>query len=249
MSELFSSKKTVNGQPYSDGNVQQNATAVICPECQHTIRPGELICPHCGKYLADSSRPGLLDTNVLTDLSAATFPCPTCQHLCNPGHTVCPKCGQLFVEDADTNELNQKIVPEQFIHGPTNEISVDDEQPIILEIDGKSIALPIAAGVVLGRTPLPIHPDDKRPHVDLTAFNAHNKGVSREHAVIVRKHDLVYVIDLGSSNGTILNGTLLVPYVDRVLRSGDELRLGGLVMSVIFPSRMSINKRAHDAAS
>jgi two-component system, NtrC family, response regulator AtoC len=48
---------------------------------------------------------------------------------------------------------------------------------------------------------------------------------SREHARFVRKGDVVEVIDLGSRNGTQLNGAL-VAGARRVVRSGDVVRIG-----------------------
>jgi transcriptional regulator with GAF, ATPase, and Fis domain len=49
-------------------------------------------------------------------------------------------------------------------------------------------------------------------------------GVSREHAALVVRDDGVWVEDLGSTNGTRLNGSLLE--APRRLRDGDELALG-----------------------
>ena len=47
--------------------------------------------------------------------------------------------------------------------------------------------------------------------------------VSREHAVIVREGAEVYVQDLGSLNGTYLNGNIVE---DACLKSGDILQIG-----------------------
>jgi hypothetical protein len=52
-------------------------------------------------------------------------------------------------------------------------------------------------------------------------------GVSHRHAKLVREADGGWVVvDLGSSNGTELNGTLLGPGERTKLHVGDELRLG-----------------------
>ena len=59
-------------------------------------------------------------------------------------------------------------------------------------------------------------------------------AVSRRHARIFHEYDLYRIEDLGSSNGTFINGQRLMPKEVRALRHGDELRLGRLVMMVSF---------------
>lgn len=72
------------------------------------------------------------------------------------------------------------------------------------------------------------------PDVNLEAYGAADKGVSRRHAVISRSGDSLYLRDAGSYNGTFLNGQKLVPHQPRVLRDGDDVRLGFLVLRVNF---------------
>jgi pSer/pThr/pTyr-binding forkhead associated (FHA) protein len=121
------------------------------------------------------------------------------------------------------------------VHGPLGPVSVDDDQSIIIEIDGMQLPLPIAPSLVLGRLSSSPDPSDQTPHVDLSAFSAAQKGVSRQHARISRKYGLIYIADLGSTNGTLLNSLLLTPHSDRVIRSGDEVRLGDLTLRIILP--------------
>ena len=70
--------------------------------------------------------------------------------------------------------------------------------------------------------------------VDLTDFEALDLGVSREHAKLTRQSATIMVQDLGSRNGTFLNGQKLLPYQPRVLRNEDELCLGDLVLRISF---------------
>jgi len=70
--------------------------------------------------------------------------------------------------------------------------------------------------------------------LDLTPFGAQEKGVSRRHAAIIRGDETLTLIDLGSVNGTHLNGQRLIPNQPRVLRDGDEIRLGKLVCHIYF---------------
>lgn len=82
---------------------------------------------------------------------------------------------------------------------------------------------------VLGRT----LPDDAQA-IDLTPYQAVDLGVSRQHAKLSRQSATIMVQDLGSTNGTFLNGQKLLPYQPRVLRNEDELCLGNLVLRVSF---------------
>lgn len=72
------------------------------------------------------------------------------------------------------------------------------------------------------------------PEVDLQAHGATEKGVSRRHASIVRRDGALHIVDLDTPNGTYLNGQRLIPQQARVLRDGDQVRLGHLVLQVEF---------------
>jgi pSer/pThr/pTyr-binding forkhead associated (FHA) protein len=72
------------------------------------------------------------------------------------------------------------------------------------------------------------------PDLDMTPFGAAEQGVSRRHAVIRRGENTLTLVDLGSTNGTHLNGQRLTPNQPRVLRDGDEIRIGRLVFHIFF---------------
>jgi FHA domain len=69
------------------------------------------------------------------------------------------------------------------------------------------------------------------PEVDLGDIGT-QEGVSRRHAKIMRRDGALHVVDNNSSNGTFLNGQKLVAQQPRVLRDGDDIRLGKLVLRV-----------------
>lgn len=78
------------------------------------------------------------------------------------------------------------------------------------------------------RTPLRIGRRDPRQHhypdLDLAE---HDRGIaSRNHAVINRSGDYYTLTDLGSTNGTLLNGAPVPPNQDQRLRSGDRIKIG-----------------------
>jgi hypothetical protein len=70
--------------------------------------------------------------------------------------------------------------------------------------------------------------------VDLTPYSAREMGVSRRHAALYRTSSVLSVVDLGSHNGTYLNGLRLLPQQPRLLRSGDEVAFGAMLFQIYF---------------
>ncbi len=76
-----------------------------------------------------------------------------------------------------------------------------------------------------------------QPQVDLTPYDAYNKGVSRIHATLRRSETGgLNIEDMMSSNGTFLNSARLQAHVRKPLSSGDRLRLGQLDIEIYFGS-------------
>ncbi len=67
------------------------------------------------------------------------------------------------------------------------------------------------------------------PEVDLAE---HDRGIaSRHHALIQRDgNDAYAIVDLGSTNGTFVNGTRLAPSAPRRLYAGDRIKIGEVEM-------------------
>jgi serine/threonine protein kinase len=62
------------------------------------------------------------------------------------------------------------------------------------------------------------------PELDLAE---HDRGIaSRHHAMIDRNGDHYTLVDLGSTNGTLVNGSPLPPHQKHHLRSGDRIKIG-----------------------
>lgn len=103
-----------------------------------------------------------------------------------------------------------------------------------LYVHGHSEAL----NVVVDETPLALGRRDNDsgvgPDVDLGPYEARRHGVSRHHADLFCIDGAVYVEDLGSRNGTYVNGERIAPYVEHRLFDGDWLRLGKLNLLVNY---------------
>jgi len=82
--------------------------------------------------------------------------------------------------------------------------------------------------------------DSQQPDVDLASYGAEELGVSRQHLVINSENNRLNAIDLGSGNGTILNGTRMNPNETYPLTHDDQLQLGRLklhVQVIVSPSQ------------
>jgi len=75
------------------------------------------------------------------------------------------------------------------------------------------------------------------PDIDLDPYRGQILGVSRRHAMIIREDHALTVTDVGSSNGTFLNGQRIATGQPRILRDGDDVRVGHLTLRVFFKRR------------
>jgi hypothetical protein len=93
------------------------------------------------------------------------------------------------------------------------------------------LTAPLRDFMVIGRGG---KPGFAQADIDLTPHGAEDNGISRQHAVISVNNGRVSIKDLNSTNGTFLNGYALQPFHSYRLRDSDELRLGKLVIQVMF---------------
>lgn len=148
----------------------------------------------------------------------------------------CPRCGLPLTREVATatrvlgDTEDETAIPRWGTAGFSSRMN------LILKVHGFDKTYTFDANqitkLILGR----LDPDSgEAPSIDLREFKAVDKGVSRRHAAIVRRDtDTLSLVDQDSDNGTYLNGQRLVPNQPRILRDGDEIRLGHLVLYVRF---------------
>lgn len=163
--------------------------------------------------------------------------CTNCQHKNVAGAMFCAECGaqldgvetlvtQAITDEQIASELSRKSPrPDPGSTPPNSWISLH------LMDSGKILPLASRSEFTLGRLSegQPIMPD-----IDLTPYQAYASGVSRLHAVVKRDAERVLVMDLGSSNGTYVNGRRINPHVEESLNHGDILALGKLKIQVLL---------------
>lgn len=139
----------------------------------------------------------------------------------------------------DTGILKAKSHARRPSHGdqdqdiPIELVQTAGQREAILLIRGmvERLVLKEKTPITLGRTDIKSR---TIPDVDLTPYGALDRGVSREHATLHIEGDRIFVTDLGSTNGTFLNGLRLRAHTPTAIRKGDELMLGRLAVQVLF---------------
>ncbi len=96
----------------------------------------------------------------------------------------------------------------------------------------KKIVLDIEDVMLIGRL---VEGDDPNMYaLDLGSYGGYQNGVSRQHATITRHEGSLYIEDLGSTNGTRINGFQLTARRKYRLRDGDEVEFARLRTQIKF---------------
>ena len=114
---------------------------------------------------------------------------------------------------------------------PVEEEQIESSQEpwrIILQQLGTSseaIGMDFVGSAVVGRADAG---KGVNPDVDLGPYGGKSAGISRQHAVLMPTDEGLSLIDLDSTNGTVLNGERLKPGHRYRIRSGDRVEFGTL---------------------
>jgi hypothetical protein len=163
--------------------------------------------------------------------------CPNCQHKEMSGAIYCSNCGAQLIEMTNAThkihsaEARQEVQSEPGRIKPPPPVHMQSWISLNMIESGQILPLADQTELTLGRSEddQPIIPD-----VDLTPFKAYANGVSRLHASLKLIQDQIVIMDLGSSNGTFLNGNRLSPYVDTQVTHGDVIHLGKLEIQLLI---------------
>jgi hypothetical protein len=166
--------------------------------------------------------------------------CPFCAYSNKEGLLFCEDCGRRLAsgDAAMTMPTKTIVIPvtEDFpVHSTWGTARFEANSQIVMHIrdSTETVTLIPNKRTILGRND---GNNPQRPDLDLTPFGALEMGVSRVHAAIYRNEDTdtLTIVDMGSANGTHLNGQRLTPEQPRVLRDGDEIRFGKLITHIYF---------------
>ena len=164
--------------------------------------------------------------------------CMECQFPNRMGELFCIDCGNpLFAvtKDEEARSTKQlKIIPPQLTHTPiwgTTHLAQEGSLVFRVKNHTDPLVLQPKDEMVVGRADLK---SNHYPAIDLTPYGALEEGISRVHAKLNRDGETVTVTDMNSVNGTYLNGQRLPAHQARVVRDGDEVRFGRLIMNIYF---------------
>ena len=172
----------------------------------------------------------------------ATVICPNCKFVNPHGALYCQKCYGVLIDTvgmSKTETLNRRpstpaVSTEQIREHRLAEAQAMAPYTVALyfESDPKPLLILLTKQAIIGRgTPV-----DEQMRVDLSAYHALEKGVSRQHAILKRVNATTVTIeDMGSNNGTWLNDALLQPYRAAIIISGSDLRLAKLNAGIYLP--------------
>ena len=162
--------------------------------------------------------------------------CPTCQHQEVEGALFCSECGTqlhnmgaLATHNIQTSEMRD----EAFDAVPPERRVISDSESMTLQILDGGQLLPLADRneFTMGRVS---DGQTIMPDIDLTPYQAYECGVSRLHAVLKRSRGKVTIMDLGSSNGTYVDGVRLMPENELLLSHGSIVSLGKLKIQFLL---------------
>lgn len=167
--------------------------------------------------------------------------CPNCLYNNMTGAVFCSECGAQLVRDESQKTGSMRATNGLGNSAPGGAATADaatpyPDAPICLHLLGSSIYLPIINEdeVVLGRA---TEGQSVSPDINLEPYHAFDAGVSRIHAAIRIVENRVLITDLGSGNGTLVNGKKIEPHIPHPIKHGDLLNLGKFKIQVIIQSQ------------
>ncbi|MBN2469472.1 MAG: FHA domain-containing protein [Anaerolineae bacterium] len=164
--------------------------------------------------------------------------CPNCQRSNAVGAILCEYCGYVLDPAAiaqmiETRNLGESQRGQNQPRWGTARF--DEKTQLVLRVVDTSHIIHTdihkEGGLLMGRYDPAANVS---PDIDLTGYNAEKSGVSRRHARLNIHDGSLYIVDLNAPNATYLNGLRLAPHQARILRDGDEIRLGNLRLQVTF---------------
>jgi hypothetical protein len=168
--------------------------------------------------------------------------CPVCNRKNDLDAGFCIFCGASLEAD-----LGRSVTTTRRMEGEASNLTQTMEEAFVnsLTVPDNGIAFyimdyttPVAVRdekeFILGRKLTDIKSDK---FVDLTPYGGYEYGVSHRHALIRQTTKGFEIIDLDSTNGTLVNKKRLFPNKPYPFMSGSQLRLGKLFLYAIYKQK------------
>ena len=181
---------------------------LACPFCQSPSLMGALFCLQCGYRLSSrpiaDQRPVMLELAETAAIQVGTVPRAI--------------SGSLSPADHPASKPETTNFPIQ----------------LALRVARQEVRLALASSTDLSLGRVDSLGQAVLPDIDLNPYGGYELGVSRIHASLQREKSQILVTDLGSANGTYVNGQRLEPYSPCPLNHGDRLQFGRLETLVYY---------------
>ena len=153
--------------------------------------------------------------------------CAQCGHSNPVGAVFCVECGRLLIGQVEAKQRRGPDASGVGVRGPGS--TTNAWATLYVQDGSKTFRLAQREEFTLGRGD---ETRGTRPDIDLAPFRAYTNGVSRMHAVIRRRGGQIVLMDLGSANGTYVNGRRLRSQQEAGLVDGDMIALGALKIRI-----------------
>jgi pSer/pThr/pTyr-binding forkhead associated (FHA) protein len=122
---------------------------------------------------------------------------------------------------------------------------ITDDTKLQIKVGDKKGIVEISDTMLIGRH---VEGDPTEYAIDLGPYGGYQSGVSRKHALITNNEGGLYIEDLGSTNGTRINGFQLTLNRKYRLRDGDEVEFARLRTQFKFIDGKTESEPETDAA-
>lgn len=153
------------------------------------------------------------------------------------GALFCSECGAFLLEQQAKGQTAVLPFSEFITQPPPPQLSKEDLEAtvgprqitLVIPSSRRRLQMQLRHELRIGRAD-----PELGPELDLTQDDGAEKGVSRLHACIKSIKKGIVLIDLDSTNGTMLNTYRLPPNRPYPLKNGDEIRVGDLLIHIFF---------------
>ncbi len=167
--------------------------------------------------------------------------CPKCGKKNRPGLLLCEFCGQQLVTLSEASAYKTREFAVRPVDRITEALGPFPKSPerkhpsseVVLELLDMNQKLHVEprGHVSLGRADEESH---WQPTVDLTPYGAVEQGVSRVHADLYFEGEQVFLLEVGSANGTRVNGKKVYLGNAEQIHDGDIVELGQMRVRISF---------------
>lgn len=167
-----------------------------CYKCGADIDSDSLFCDQCG---------------------AEQYVCPKCHIIGKGSNKRCGMCGSPLVpatEQQGNNSTQQQGAAAQPFAGATQQQGAPRTASYLV-CQAEQVSIPLINGAVIGRT--------AGDYANILGKCIYISGI---HARLTQNGSVWSITDLGSRNGTKVNGVACQPNVPMTFKAGDTIRLG-----------------------